>query len=289
LMTFLLQEDEEVVAESSKSYHTTFHISKDSSHKLLLASVLKNNNITMTFFWTPRCKNAPLRVQNSWNGKIQYDSNPSGRRCLLKFFWQSIGKCFEKHGIFSRHSTRSHWSTKQSVLHVGVNLHQRQFQDGHQAESTNRFGDKVILTLQAQCASFTSFEKKKTHRDFTGMHIASWESLSSYLHCISMAWDKAENAGNDYDDDALVDLFISSLWSKCTDYYSAQWCTLENRYVDGNSIPFVDMVQKFILLEEHHALRGSSHHESANSASLTPNPLAASNNHNGTLKPKRWQ
>jgi hypothetical protein len=64
-------------------------------------------------------------------------------------------------------------------------------------KDTYRFGDKAILALQAQCLSLTSVEEHKTQRNFTGIRIASRESLSSYLHCYIMARDKAENAGNE--------------------------------------------------------------------------------------------
>ncbi len=84
----------------------------------------------------------------------------------------------------------------------------------------------------------------------------------------------------------LVDLFLSSLGTESMEYYSAQQSTLEYQHVDGKSIPFVDTKQKFILLEEHHAPRGTSHCESANLASLNLNLLAASNHHNGKSKPK---
>ncbi len=72
-------------------------------------------------------------------------------------------------------------------------------------KETNGFGDKSVLALQAQCASLTSVEQNNTQRDFTGIGIAPRESLSSYLHWFSMARDKAETAGNEYTNDALVD------------------------------------------------------------------------------------
>jgi hypothetical protein len=102
-----------------------------------------------------------------------------------------------------------------------------------------------------------------------------------------MARDKAENAGNEYSNDALVDLFLSSLRTDSTAYYSTLRATLENQHADGKRIPYADMELKFILLEESHAPSGPiHHHESANSAALNPNPSAASNCHNGKSKPK---
>jgi hypothetical protein len=38
-------------------------------------------------------------------------------------------------------------------------------------KKTNGFGDKVVLALQAQCASITSVEQNTIHCDFTGMKI----------------------------------------------------------------------------------------------------------------------
>ncbi len=56
-----------------------------------------------------------------------------------------------------------------------------------QRKETNGFGDKAVLALQAPCASLTSKEQTTTQRDFTGLKIASRESLSSYLHHFSVA------------------------------------------------------------------------------------------------------
>jgi hypothetical protein len=116
------------------------------------------------------------------------------------------------------------------------------------------------------------------------MRIASQESLSSNLHQFSMAQDKAETAGNKFRNDALVDLFLSSLGADNTAYYSILHTTLVNQQADGQTIPFVDMELKFIQLEEWHTSSASSCHERANLAALNPNPLAAYNHHNGNTK-----
>ena len=110
-----------------------------------------------------------------------------------------------------------------------------------QRKETNGFGDKAALALQAQCASLTSVERTITQRDFTGLKIASRESLSTYLHCFSVARDNAEMAGNEYSNDALVDLFLSSLGTDNTAHYSILCTTLENQCADGQKIPFADM------------------------------------------------
>ena len=153
-------------------------------------------------------------------------------------------------------------------------------------KETNGFGDKSVLALQAQCASLTSVEQNNTQRDFTRMRIAPRESLSSYLHRFSMARDKAETAGNEYSNDALVDLFLSSLGTDNTAYYSILRTTLENQRADGQTIPFADMELKFIQLEERHTSSASSRRERANLAALNPNPLAASNRRHGKTKPR---
>ncbi len=101
-----------------------------------------------------------------------------------------------------------------------------------------------------------------------------------------MARDKAETAGNEYTNDALVDLFLSSLGTDNTAYYSILHTTLENQCADGQTIPFADMELKFIQLEERHASSASSRCERANLAALNPNPLAASNHRHGKTKPR---
>jgi hypothetical protein len=142
-------------------------------------------------------------------------------------------------------------------------------------KDTCGFGDKSFMALQTQCASLTSTEQNNTHKDFTGMRIASRESLSSYLHRFLMARDKAETAGNEYTNNSLVDLFLSILRT-----------TLENQRADGQVILFADMELKFIQLEEWHMSSASSHRERANLAALNQNPLAASNHRNGKTKPR---
>jgi hypothetical protein len=95
-------------------------------------------------------------------------------------------------------------------------------------KETNGFGDKAVLAFQAQCASLPTVEEITTQRDFTiRLKIASQESLSSYLHHFSVVRDNAEMAGNEYSNDALVDLFLSSLRTDNTAYYSILHTTLE--------------------------------------------------------------
>jgi hypothetical protein len=124
-------------------------------------------------------------------------------------------------------------------------------------------------------------EQTNTQREFTGLKITSRESLSSYLHCFSVALDDAETAGNEYSNDALVDLFLSSLRMDNTADSSILCTTLENQRADGQKISFADMELKFIQLEERHTSNGSNHWERANLAALNPNPLAAFNRRNG--------
>jgi hypothetical protein len=129
-------------------------------------------------------------------------------------------------------------------------------------------------------------EQNITQHDFIGMKIASWESLSSYLHCFSVARDNTEMAGNKYSNDALVDLFLSSLGTDNAVYYSILHTTLVNQRADGQKISFADIELKFIQLKECHTSKGSSHCEQMNLAALNLNLLAASNHHNGKSKPK---
>jgi hypothetical protein len=96
-------------------------------------------------------------------------------------------------------------------------------------KETNGFGDKAVLVFQAQCASLTSVEQTTTQQEFTGLKITSRESLSSYLHHFSVVRDNKEMAGNEYSNDALVNLFLSSLGTDNTAYYSIMHTTLENQ------------------------------------------------------------
>ncbi len=99
-----------------------------------------------------------------------------------------------------------------------------------------------------------------------------------------MARDKAETAGNKYTNDALVDLFLSSLGMDNTAYHSILRTTLENQCADGQTIPFADMELKFIQLEERNMSSASSCRERANLAALNANPLATSNHRHGKTK-----
>jgi hypothetical protein len=109
------------------------------------------------------------------------------------------------------------------------------------------------------------------------------------LHCFSIARDRAEDAGNAYDNDTLVDLFLSSLGNSGHEYYSSFLSTLEFQRAETKSIPFASLKQRFLQLEECHALRGSARREGANAALLNPNPLVASNRQGGKQKGKLQQ
>jgi hypothetical protein len=156
-------------------------------------------------------------------------------------------------------------------------------------KDTNGFGDKAILVLQAQCASITAFETHSTHREFTGLRIVPKESSSAYLRRFSIVRNRAEDAGNEYENDTLVDLFLSSLSNSGHEYYSSFLSTLEFQRAETKSIPFASLEQRFLQLEERHALRGSACQEGANAVLLNPNPLAASNRQGGKQKGKPQQ
>jgi hypothetical protein len=89
-------------------------------------------------------------------------------------------------------------------------------------------------------------EQNTTQCDFPRLKIASQESLFSYLHHFLVARDNAEMAGNEYSNNVLVDLFLSSLATDNTAYCSILCTTLENQCADGQKIPFTDMELKFI-------------------------------------------
>ena len=55
---------------------------------------------------------------------------------------------------------------------------------------------------------------------------------------------------------------------------------------ETKSIPFASLEQKFLQLEEHHALCRSAHQEGANVALLNPNPFVASICQGGKQKGK---
>jgi hypothetical protein len=76
-----------------------------------------------------------------------------------------------------------------------------------------------------------------------------------------VAQNNAEMAGNEYSNDALVDLFLSSLGTDNTVYYSILCTTLENQHADGMKISFADMELKFIQIKERHTSNGSNQHE----------------------------
>jgi len=156
-------------------------------------------------------------------------------------------------------------------------------------KDTNGFGDKAILAIQAQCASITAFETHSAHCEFTGLWIVPKESISAYLHHFSIACNRAEDAGNKYDNDILVDLFLSSLNTSGHEYYSSFLSTLEFQRAETKSIPSASLKQRFLQLEERHALRGSACREGADAALLNPNPLAASNRQGGKQKGKPQQ
>ena len=229
---------------------------------------------------------------------FKYDANPSVRRRLFKSFYGQLVSILsgEEHfqGVLSDNFEITPfddpYGTPNKVLFMLVLTYvDEHYKTVIRRKDTNGFGDKAILALQAQCASITAFETHSTHREFTGLRIVPKESISAYLRRFSIARDKAEDAGNDYDNDTLVDLFLSSLGNSGHEYYSSFLSTLEFQRAETKSIPFSSLEQRFLQLEERHALRGSARREGANAALLNPNPLAASNRQGGKHKGKPQQ
>ena len=168
-----------------------------------------------------------------------YDPNPSVHQHLFQSFYNQLVSVLSSVESFDRVLLDDYevhpFEDPNGAPNKAVDTHYKTI---IRRKETNGFGDKSVLALQAQCASLTSVEQNNTQRDFTGMRIAPRESLSSYLHRFSMARDKAETAGNEYSNDALVDLFLSSLGTDNTAYYSILHTTLENQRADGQTIPF---------------------------------------------------
>jgi hypothetical protein len=78
-----------------------------------------------------------------------------------------------------------------------------------------------------------------------------------------MAWDKAEVVGNEFSNETLVELFLSSLGTDNTANYSILHTNLENQCADGQNSYFVDIELKFIQLEECNSSSAFSCHKRA--------------------------
>jgi hypothetical protein len=77
--------------------------------------------------------------------------------------------------------------------------------------------------------------------------------------CVALALRMTEqNAGNKYENDTLVDLFLSSLSNSDHEYYSSFLSTLKFQWAETKSIPFASLEQCFLQLKERHALCGSA-------------------------------
>ena len=159
---------------------------------------------------------------------FKYDANPSVRRRLFKSFYGQLVSILsgEEHfqGVLSDNFEITPfddpYGTPNKVLFMLVLTYvDEHYKTVIRRKDTNGFGDKAILALQAQCASITAFETHSTHREFTGLRIVPKESISAYLRRFSIARDKAEDAGNEYDNDTLVDLSFSSLSNSGHEYY----------------------------------------------------------------------
>jgi hypothetical protein len=289
-------EDDADISKSDAEKQAILQLSEENSHKLLLlASALENVDTSKKM---SECKLQKHLFDSAKQLKLKefkYDSNPSMRRRLFQLFYNqqvsvlSSVESFE--GIllddYEVHPfTDPNGAPNKALFHLVLTYVNTHFKTILQRKETNGFGDKAVLALQAQCASLTSVEQTNTQREFTGLKIASWESLSSYLYRFLVARDNTETAGNEYTNDALVDLFLSSLGTDNTAYYSILRTTLENQRADGQKISFADMELKFIQPEECHTPNGSNRRERANLVALNLNPLAASNRRNGKSKTK---
>jgi len=230
--------------------------------------------------------------------EFKYDANPSVCWWLFKSFYGQLVSILsgEEHfqGVLSDNFEITPfddpYGTPNKVLFMLVLMYvDEHYKTVIRRKDTNGFGDKAVLALQAQCASITAFETHSTHREFTGLRIVPKESISAYLRRFGIARDRAEEAGNEHDNNTLVDLFLSSLGNSGHEYYSSFLSTLEFQWVETKSIPFASLEQRFLQLEERHALCGSARREGAYAALLNPNPLAASNRQGGKQKGKLQQ
>jgi hypothetical protein len=248
-------EEDENISKSTLEKRATLHLSDEDSHKLLLlASALESSDTSnkMSDSKLQKClfdsaKKLKLR-------EFKYDSNPCVCRHLLKSFYNQLvsilssvesfdGVVLEDYEVHPFEDPNG--APNKALFRLLLTYVDTHYKMIIRRKETNGFGDKSVLALQAQCASLTLVEQNNTQHDFTGMRIAPRESLSSYLHRFLMARDKAETAGNEYTNNTLVDLFLSSLGTDNTAYYSILHTTLENQHADGQTRlpPIIIMVK----------------------------------------------
>ncbi len=289
-------EDDKEISKSTLEKRAILHLSDEESRKLLLlASALENSDTTKKMLDSKLQKRLFASAKQLKLKELKYDSNPCVHQCLFQSFYNQLVSVLSSMESFEgillddcevHPFENPNGAPNKALFRLLLTYIDTHYKTIIRRKETNGFGDKLVLALQAQCASLTSVEQNNTQRDFTGMRIAPRESLSSFLHRFSMARDKAETAGNEYTNDTLVDFFLSSLGTDSTAYYSILCTTLEKQRADGQTIPFADMELKFIQLEERHTSSASSHLERANLAALNPIPLAVSNRRHGKTKPR---
>jgi hypothetical protein len=291
-----LEGDSAIITKLDAEKCTILQLSKENSQKLLLlASALEKMDTSKKM---SECKLQKCLFDSAKQLKLKefkYEANPSMCRHLFQSFYNQLlsilssvesfnGVLLDDYEVHPFEDPNG--APNKALFRLLLTYIDMQFKMILRRKETNGFGDKAFLALQAQCARLTPIKQTTTQQEFTGRKVTSQESLSPYLHRFSVARGNAETAGNEYSNDALVDLFLSSLGTDNTAYYSILHTTLENPHADSQKIPFAGMELKFVQLEERHTSNGSSHHERVNLAALNLNPLAASNCRNGKLKPK---
>ncbi len=195
-------EEDENISKSTLDKRATLHLSDEDSRKLLLlASALESSDTSRKMSDSKVQKHLIDSAKQLKLKELKYDSNPCVCRRLFQSFYNqlvsvlsSVESCdgiilddYEVHPFEDPNGVPNKALFRLLLTYIDTH-----YKTIIRIKETNGFGDKSVLALQAQCASLTSVEQNNTQRDFTGMRIAPWESLSSYLHRFSMARDKTE-------------------------------------------------------------------------------------------------
>ncbi len=227
------------ISKSSAAKGSLLPLSDEDSRKLLLlTSALEKSDSSKKMSDCKLQKRVFDSAKHLKLKELKYDSNLSSCRRLFQLFYNQLVSILSSLESFEgvllddyevHLFADPNGAPKKALFRLPITYVDNHYKTIIHRKETNGLGDKSVMTLQAQCASLSSAEQNNTHREFTGMKITLRESLSSYLHCFSMARDKAETAGNEYTNDSLVDLFLSSLGTDNMAYYSILCTTLENQ------------------------------------------------------------
>ena len=110
-------------------------------------------------------------------------------------------------------------------------------------------GDKALKQIRRTCTTLTESQRNQFHIMLTTMKMHGTESATSYLRRFTVAQKHAEEAGLQYTNNTLVDLFLGALLHSSNPEYKIHALSYKAQRDQKISIPFSTLEEKFQNLD----------------------------------------